>query len=137
MKKRKNWRKREPLLRGETYQIWMRQSISPLVVITLAMIRSKLCSLGVEQVHKLHEEGCGRHLLRVLIEQSENIALVVRDEGQFESQHGGATAKDEEGGKNRRDPPRGVAVEESPGALLWFDLKLEPPDCTLVWGFDV
>ena len=85
----------------------------------------------VEQVHKLHDEGRGRHLLRVLIEQNENIALVVRDEGQFESQHGGATAKDEEGGKNqrtqhfkRRDPPRRVAVEESPGALLWFDLKV-------------
>ena len=122
----------------------MHQIISPLDVSTLAMIRSKLCSLGVEQVHELHDEGRGRHLLRVLIEQSENIALVVRDERQFESQHGAATAKDEEGGKNqstqhfkRRDPPRRVAVEESPGALLWFDLKLEPPDCTRVWGFDV
>ena len=103
----------------------MRQIISPLVVITLAMIRSKLCSLSVEQVHKLHDEGRGRHHLRVLIEQSENIALVVRDEGQFESQHGGATAKDEEGGKNqrtqhfkRRDPPRRVAIQGHSSGLI-------------------
>ena len=38
---------RERLLRGETYRIRMRQIISPLVVITLALIWSKLCSLGV------------------------------------------------------------------------------------------
>ena len=113
MKKVKKLRKRETLLRGETYRVGMRQIISPLVVITLAMIRSKLCSLGIEQVHELHDEGRGKHLLRVLVEQGEYIALVVRDEGQFESQHGGATAKDEEGGKNQRtqhlkcrDPPR-------------------------------
>ena len=81
MKKVKKLRKRETLLRGETYRVGMRQIISPLVVITLAMIRSKLCSLGIEQVHELHDEGRGRHLLRVLVEQGEDIALVVRDEG--------------------------------------------------------
>ena len=52
--------------------------------------------------------------------------------------------QDEEGGKDqraqhlkRRDPLGGISIEESPRALLWFDLKLEQPDSTLVRGFNV
>ena len=58
----------------------MRQIISPLVVISFAVIWRKLCTLGIEQADELHHEGGSRHLLRILIEQGENVSLVVRDE---------------------------------------------------------
>ena len=58
----------------------MRLIISALVAISFAMIRCQLCTLGIEQADELHHKGRSSHLLRVLIEESEDVSLVVRDE---------------------------------------------------------
>ena len=78
--------KRKSLFRGETYWRRVSQFVSPLIVITFTMVRCQLCSSVIQQMYQLHEKGCGGHLSRILVQQGEDVALVVRDQCKLEAE---------------------------------------------------
>ena len=68
------------LVRVKASEVGMSKFISPSVVIPLHVRGRQLDPCSMDHDDELHEERRGWHMLRLLVQEGENVALIVGDE---------------------------------------------------------
>ena len=105
----------------------MSEFICPLVEVPVGPRR-------VEHDDELHKESRSRHVLRLLVQQCKDVALIVRDQAKSSTQQGLASQDQKEMGENQgakhlqcSNPSSRVTILMGPMMIFQWHPVMEPP----------
>ena len=122
----------------------MSKFIGPSVVVPLHVRGRQLNPCSMDHDDELHKECRGWHMLRLLVQEGENVALIVGDEIEPSAEQRLSTQSQEEVGQDQRAEhlqgcysPRWVTVFVSPIVIFKGYLVVKPPGLLLGRVFTV